>query len=194
MVLPKEEKDVDPKKERDMEDHKPTIDLISRINNVQVSSNYPISAFVNFFDILIYFQSGFIGKKRGGATAYRLGRTKRGSTTGGKGIKQKCTSFLRQSLFFLSLSGHGDGEEVWWGKTEVPAEDKVSSSSLLLDIMDVQSYFCRSNLHMGKSKESSEEKEEVGESGGTAEERNGRAKYENCKSVVNDDEQFRTNR
>ena len=100
MVLPKEEKDVDAKRERDMEDHVPTIDLISRINNVQVSSNYPISAFVNFFDILIYFQSGFIGKKRGGATAYRLGRTKRGSTTGGKGIKQKCTSFLRQSLFF----------------------------------------------------------------------------------------------
>ena len=47
---------------------------------------------------------------------------------------------------------------------------------------------------MGKSKESSEEKEEVGESGGTVEERNGRAKYENRKSVVNDDEQFRTNR
>ena len=127
MVLPKEEKDVDPKKERDMKDHVPTIDLISRINNVQVSSNYPISAFVNFFDILIYFQSGFIGKKRGGATAYRLGRTKRGSTTGGKGIKQECNSFLRQSLFILSLSGHGDGKEVWWGKTEVPAEDKVSS-------------------------------------------------------------------
>ena len=92
MVLPKEEKDVDPKRERDMEDHVPTIDLISRINNVQVSSNYPISAFVNFFDILIYFQSGFIGKRRG-ATACRLGRTKRGSTTGGKGIKQECTSF-----------------------------------------------------------------------------------------------------
>ena len=72
MVLPKEEKDVDPKKERDMEDHVPTIDLISRINNVQVSSNYPISAFVNFFDILIYFQLGFIGK-RGGATACRPG-------------------------------------------------------------------------------------------------------------------------
>ena len=102
--------------------------------------------------------------------------------------------FKAKSLFILSLSGHGDGEEVWWGKTEVPAEDKVSSSSLLLDIMDVQSYFCRSNLHMGKSKDSSEEKEEVGESGGTAEERNGRAKYENCKSVVNDDEQLRTNR
>ena len=76
----------------------------------------------------------------------------------------------------------------------MPAEDKVSSSSLLLDIMDVQSYFFRSNLHIGKSKESSEEKEEVGESGGTVEEQNGRAKYENCKSVVNDDEQFRTNR
>ena len=42
MVLPKEEEDVDPKRERDMEDHVPTIDLISRINNVQVSSNYPI--------------------------------------------------------------------------------------------------------------------------------------------------------
>ena len=138
-MLPKEEKDVDPKKERDMKDHVPTIDLISRINNVQVSSNYPISAFVNFFSILIYFQSGFIGK-RGGATPCRLGRTKRGSTTGGKGIKQECNSFLRQSLFILSLSGHGDGKEVWWGKTEVPAEDKVSSSSLLLDIMDVQSY------------------------------------------------------
>ena len=92
MVLPKEEKDVDPKREKDMEDHVPTIDLISRINNVQVSSNYPISAFVNFFDILIYFQPGFIGKKRG-ATACRLGRTKRGSTTGRQGIKQECTSF-----------------------------------------------------------------------------------------------------
>ena len=47
---------------------------------------------------------------------------------------------------------------------------------------------------MGKSKESSEEKEEVGESGGTVEERNRRAKYEDGKSAVNDDEQFRTNR
>merc|ERR1711963_405576 len=37
MVLPKEEKDVDPKKERDMKDHVPTIDLISRINNLQDS-------------------------------------------------------------------------------------------------------------------------------------------------------------
>ena len=94
----------------------------------------------------------------------------------------------------MSLSGHGDGEEVWWGKTEVPAEDKVSISSLLMKIMDVQSYFCRSNLHIGKAKESSEEKEEVGESGGRMEERNGRAKYEGGKSAVNDDEHFRTNR
>ena len=38
---------------------------------------------------------------------------------------KKATSFRRQSLFLLSLSGHGDGEEVWWGKTEVSAEDKV---------------------------------------------------------------------
>ena len=94
MVLPKEEKDVDAKRERDMEDHVPTVDLISRINNVQVSSNYPISAFVNFFDILIYFQPGFIGKRRG-ATPCRLGRTKRGSTTGGKGIKQKSYQFSK---------------------------------------------------------------------------------------------------
>ena len=85
-----------------MEDHVPTIDLISRINNVQVSSNYPISAFVNFFSIHIYFQPGFIGKRRR-ATPCRLGRTKRGSTTGGKGIKQECNSFLRQSLFILSM-------------------------------------------------------------------------------------------
>ena len=47
---------------------------------------------------------------------------------------------------------------------------------------------------MGKVKGSSEEREELGESGGTMEERNGRANYENCKSAVNDDEQFRTNR
>ena len=94
MVLPKEEKDVDAKRERDMEDHVPTVDLISRINNVQVSSNYPISAFVNDFDILIYFQPGFIGKRRG-ATPCRLGRTKRGSTTGGKGIKQKSYQFSK---------------------------------------------------------------------------------------------------
>ena len=47
---------------------------------------------------------------------------------------------------------------------------------------------------MGKSKESSEEKEEVGESGGMMEERKGRAKYEDGRSAVNDDEQFRTNR
>ena len=92
MVLPKEEKDVDAK--RDLEDHVPTIDLISRINNVQVSSNYPISAFVNVFDILIYFQPGFIGKRRG-ATPCRLVRTKRGSTTGGKGIKQKSYQFSK---------------------------------------------------------------------------------------------------
>ena len=103
MVLPKEEKDVDAKRERDMEDHVPTVDLISRINNVQVSSNYPISAFVNDFDILIYFQPGFIGKRRG-ATPFRLGRTKRGSTTGGKGIKQKSYQFLKaQSISFICI-------------------------------------------------------------------------------------------
>ena len=60
--------------------------------------------------------------------------------------------------------------------------------------MDIQTYFCRSNLHMGKVKGSSEEREELGESGGTVEERNGSTNNENRKSVVNDDEQFRTNR
>ena len=60
--------------------------------------------------------------------------------------------------------------------------------------MDIQNIFFRSNLHIGKAKESSEEKEEVGESGGMMEERNGRAKYEDGKSAVNDDEHFRTNR
>ena len=54
--------------------------------------------------------------------------------------------------------------------------------------------FFRSNLHMGKVKGSSEEREELGESGGTVEERNGSTNNENRKSVVNDDEQFRTNR
>jgi len=47
---------------------------------------------------------------------------------------------------------------------------------------------------MGKVKGSSEEREELGESGGTVEERNGSTNNENRKSVVNDDEQFRTNR
>merc|ERR1712211_178376 len=95
--------------------------------------------------------AGLIGKRRGGATACRLGRTERGSTTGRK--------------------GHGDGEEVWWGKTEVPAEDKVQSSH-----GEIKGFVRRKGGSRRKWRHS------------------GRTKCENCKSVVNDDEQFRTNR
>lgn len=132
MVLPKEEKDVDPKREKDMEDHVPTIDLISRINNVQDS----------------------LAKKE---------------------------EPLHVDLAEQNGAAHRDAKVMEMAKRFGGAKQKCLQR-------------IRSNLHIGKAKESSEEKEEVGESGGTVEEQNGRAKYENCKSVVNDDEQFRTNR
>merc|ERR1711899_72877 len=117
MVPPKEEKDVDAK--RDLEDHVPTIDLISRINNVQDS----LAKEEEPLHVDLAEQNGAAQREaKVMEMAKRFG-----------GAKQKCLQRIR------------------------------------------------SNLHIGKAKESSEEKEEVGESGGTVEERKERANYENCK-------------
>ena len=71
MVLPKEEKEMDPKLECQKEERVSTIDLISRINNVQVSVNFVVTISLllsSRFKIMHKNIAGVVGERRG-ATA-----------------------------------------------------------------------------------------------------------------------------
>ena len=126
----------DPKVERQKEERVATIDLISRINCVQVSVNSVLSPHFSMQESLVKVDEPLhedLPENNGAAQREARVRTRR-------------TFFLKNKINLFFSLGDGDGKEVWWSKTEVHAENKVGHTVCIckppnfqLDISQVKS-------------------------------------------------------